>query len=382
MEIKEMNLEQLSEQKEEIRSMLNNEDADLDALTARLDEIEARESEIKESAEKRNSLLEKVGNEGKVVEVMNENTEIRVNGVDSVEYRDAFWKLMAGNELSAEENRTLTTGITGTTSGTATDVSSQSLLVPTETLNYIWDLVTGRHAILDDIQIYRSGVVMTIPVHTAGSGASIKAEGVAPSEESNTFAKVTLAGKDFAKYVELSYAMERMSIPALAQYVADEIAKALGDALAKEAVDAIIGGVASANKFSDATPEYADICGLFGACDRVDDVVIYAKRNTIYTKLIGMVDSNKRPIFQLAPAEGAVGTILGAPVKVEDAVPAGAILIGDGNQAVMNIVQDIMIENDKDIKKHVTTYSGYARAEAALVNDKAFAYLTTGSVSA
>ena len=40
MEIKEMNLEQLSEQKEEIRSMLNNEDADLDALTARLDEID------------------------------------------------------------------------------------------------------------------------------------------------------------------------------------------------------------------------------------------------------------------------------------------------------------------------------------------------------
>ena len=35
-----------------------------------------------------------------------------------------------------------------------------------------------------------------------------------------------------------------------------------------------------------------------------------------------------------------------------------------------------MIESDKDIKKHVTTYSGYARGEGALISPKSFAELT------
>ena len=35
-----------------------------------------------------------------------------------------------------------------------------------------------------------------------------------------------------------------------------------------------------------------------------------------------------------------------------------------------------MIETDRDIKKHVITYAGYARAEFKLVAAKAFATLT------
>ena len=38
-----------------------------------------------------------------------------------------------------------------------------------------------------------------------------------------------------------------------------------------------------------------------------------------------------------------------------------------------------MIEQDKDIKKHVYTYSGYARGEGALIDDLAFAELTIKS---
>lgn len=44
-----------------------------------------------------------------------------------------------------------------------------------------------------------------------------------------------------------------------------------------------------------------------------------------------------------------------------------------------NMVQDILIESDKDIKKHVTTYSGYARGSGALIDPDAFAQLTVTS---
>jgi HK97 family phage major capsid protein len=89
-----------------------------------------------------------------------------------------------------------------------------------------------------------------------------------------------------------------------------------------------------------------------------------------------MEDSQGRPIFQPNAQTGAEGFCLGATVKVEDAVADGVLLIGDGSKVTYNMVQDIMIENDKDIKKHVTTYAGYARGEGALIDDTAFATLT------
>ena len=52
------------------------------------------------------------------------------------------------------------------------------------------------------------------------------------------------------------------------------------------------------------------------------------------------------------------------------------MLIGDPKKVVYNMVQDIMIESDRDIKKHVTTYSGYARGQGALIDGAAFAQLT------
>ena len=52
------------------------------------------------------------------------------------------------------------------------------------------------------------------------------------------------------------------------------------------------------------------------------------------------------------------------------------LLIGDGSKVVYNMVQDIMIENDRDIKKHVVTYSGYARGSGALIDPLAFAQMT------
>lgn len=64
-------------------------------------------------------------------------------------------------------------------------------------------------------------------------------------------------------------------------------------------------------------------------------------------------------------------------VYVDDNV----VLVGDARRVVYNMIQDIMIESDKDIKKHVTTYSGYARGSGALIDPDSFAQLTitTGS---
>ena len=80
------------------------------------------------------------------------------------------------------------------------------------------------------------------------------------------------------------------------------------------------------------------------------------------------------------PPEGDADVILvlGAQVKIDDSVEAGKLLIGDAKKITYNLVQDIMIETDRDIKKHVITHSGYARGEGALIDDKAFVLATVG----
>ena len=121
------------------------------------------------------------------------------------------------------------------------------------------------------------------------------------------------------------------------------------------------------------------IAAAFGSLKRATNVAIYATRATIYGSLIGMVDANGNPIFQQPAAGAPLGSIWGAPIKVEDAVGDDALLIGDGSKAVNAVVQDVMIESDKDIKTHNTIISGYARSEVALVDDKGFALVAAAT---
>lgn len=376
-EIKKADLKSLNTRMAQIKTELTNENVDIDVLTEEVDAIENRMSEIKQQAEMRKALLQRAGNCGITVEKHEDifSPDERTYDANSTEYRDAWLKNISGRALSDFEKRVLSTGITGNESGTATSTETQSPLMPTEILNNIWNLVQGQHSILEDITIYRTGTVIEIVKHTEGSGASIVAEGTAPAEEENTFVKVTLAGKDFSKYVDLTYAMEKMSLKALQSYIENEIGDAIGEAIAKDVVDTIKNNVAAGNKIVAASPAFADITQAFGALKRATNVAIYATRSTIYNKLIGMVGTDKKPVFQQTPSEKAVGIILGAPVKVEDAVADGEILIGDGKRFTFNMVQDILIETDRDIKKHVTTHSGYARGEGALIDDTAFSVI-------
>lgn len=129
-------------------------------------------------------------------------------------------------------------------------------------------------------------------------------------------------------------------------------------------------------EYQEAIVTFTDIAKLFGQLKRVGAVTVYATRKTIYNYLVGMVDNNKVPIFQLNAQKGAEGSILGAIIKVEDAVADGKLLVGDAKKVTYNMVQDIMVEKDRDIKTHKVIHSGYARGEGALIDDKAFAELT------
>lgn len=358
-------LRELSDKVENTEEMSVEE---LDEAEKKLSELEEERKTIVEKAEKRSETLEKIRNglEGTEVESAEERKEgIKMN---KPEYRTAFLKNLLGRELSTEERAAYVAKTT-----------DDGAPVPTVMLDEIWDLVSQEHSILGDITIYRTGTAIEITKHTAVTQGKAKsvAENAANDDEKNTFVQVTLSGKDFSKTVKLTYAMSKMSIDSFEQYLINEISTSLGEALAEDVIAQIKSDMATANvKTSTATNvTYKDVTETFALLKRAKNKFVYVNEATLYGQLCGMVDTTGRPIYQPSANADAQGSLLGGKVRIEEALADGEILIGDSKKVVMNVVQDIMVEDDKDIENHKYIYSGYARAEAALMYDKAFALL-------
>ena len=94
-EIKALNLSQIKERKAEIRDLMDSDDADIDALTEEVDNLEARSKEIELEVEKRNSLKSKLASVERGKAAMKQPTieKQSLTGVEarkSMEYRKAF----------------------------------------------------------------------------------------------------------------------------------------------------------------------------------------------------------------------------------------------------------------------------------------------------
>ena len=347
----------------------------LDAAEAKKKEIEALEASFqaeKEAVAEENAITkdstiqanfqseQTLGEENKVMEKMYD--------ASSVEYKNAFLKHISGrdDQMTKLENE----AFVHTTQNTPN-------VLPTTMLNKIWDLVSKNHVIVGDVTTYRTSTILEISKHTAivQGAAAVKAEGVANDDEQNTFVKITLSGKDFVKSVELSYAEAKMSIEALEDYLVQEISTNIGEAIANDMVSQIESDLNNDNKVNVAvsgTLSFADVTGAFAKLKRNSKTVVYCTQATLYNYIVGMTNSAGQLIYQANANEGANGVLLGAKVKIEDSVADGKILIGDPKRVVNNIVQDLLVETDKDIKAHKFIYSGYERSECALVDDRAF----------
>ena len=363
----------------EIRSRMNDADADLENFNEAMDWINERRSALEAEETRRREIRSRIAaGSGVTLRSVNAGAPARVYGTDSPEYRSAFLKTMMDQELTREE-RTAIDYVATTTDATY----GAGNVLPRQMLNRIWDLIDDQHAILGDISLYRTGTILEVAKRTAisqGDAATVS-ENAANDDEVNTFAKVTLSGKDFSKHVNISYAMAKMSIDAFEEFLTAEIADRLGAALAADVVAQIGTDFDSTNNaVTTGTAKklaFAEVAQAMGTLKNANgQAVVYATRATIYNYLVGMVDTTGRPIFQMNAQNGAEGTLIGCPVKVEDAVAANVLYIGYPKQVVGNMIQDIMVESDKDIKKHVITYAGYARFECKLLAPAAFAKVT------
>ena len=369
----EEQIEERKEQEEEIvtpevevREEQNVIETKAEDAAAEAPEDEAEpEEERKIDAEEYRAIQQAVMNGaiGRVVESHREENimEEKKYTVESPEYRDAFYAVIG--DYATAEQRAIVVDTTNPGGGDA-------IAIPKSLDEKIWDGIHTAHPILADIATVRSGVAMEVTKHTAIATSTTKKldSAATPAEESNTFVKVVLYGYDYEKYVTLTYAEAKMSQGALEDYLAEEIAAELGEALAKDVFAQILADATTAQKVTIATsnPDYfAGVKSALALATLASEPVIYAPAAEYY-EIVGAIKSGSP--FNIA-------TTLGAVCKKDSA--ATKVTIVDPKAFVLNEVQGVMVESDRDIKTHKVVVSGYLRAQGTLRKNKAAAYLST-----
>ena len=349
------------------------ETAEGDALTALEQEAEqltAERQRIKDEAQTRKQLRANIAAglvPGETIEKHTEehHMEERTFTPASEEYRTAFLKNLRGEELNDIEKRAFTFLTTNTPAP-----------LPEVMQNRIIDLIGEAHPIVADVYRMDSNTAITIPVaKSIAADAGKTAEGAQSNELEIVFEDISLAGDDYTANIKLTYKMHNMAIPAFESFLVSQISARLGSKIADDIIANIKAQMSAGNKIETGV-DYASICAAFGELKRVGTVVVYGTRKGVYNKLVGMVDSQKRPIFQQSINAGAAGALLGCTIKFEDALNDDELLIGDPKKYIQNVVAPVMIESAKDLDVHKIIYSGYTCQEGVLTDDKAFALIS------
>ena len=348
--------EEIAETPEEI---IETEERSVETAEAVTDETETEDRKAEQFAEYR-ALQQMVSNGevGTVVETHREEMKMeeRKYTPETPEYRDAFYAVIG--DYATAEQRAIVVDSTAPGDGDA-------IAIPKTLDTKIWDNIHTAHPILADIATVRSGVAMEVTKHTAiAVRTSKKLDSAAtPAEEANTFVKVVLYGYDYEKYVELTYAEAKMSAGALEDYLAEEIAAELGEALAKDVFAQVLTDAGTGQKVTTTSDMFDDVKAALALATGASAPTIYAPASA-YFEIVGAIK-------QGSPFN--IGATLGCTVKLDNAATKVTIL--DPKKFVLNMVQDVMIESDKDVKAHKVVVSGYLRAQGTLRNNKAAAYI-------
>ena len=110
---------------------------------------------------------------------------------------------------------------------------------------------------------------------------------------------------------------------------------------------------------------------------------VYANSVTIWTRLATVMDANKRPLFVADVTAGGLFRILGMPVKEDDSMNDGEILMSNAYSGYhMNINKEVSMMTEDHVKDRLTDYVGYGIMDGNIITSKAHALLIKKTSSA
>lgn len=378
MNFENMTVEQLEQRLAAIPGEIDSaaDDAALDKLVnerkAITDELEKRRAFEQRRAEARANVA---NNPYNVVEKRSTAPAQQSFGVDSPEYRTAFFKVLQRKELTEVEQRAYTTG------------GGAAAAIPTQTAKELVKKMKEVAPLLSEITLLHVAGNVTVATQLTGDDAYLHTEGETITASTDSLAYVTLAGYEFAKLVQISKAAETMTIPEFEGWLVDGIAEDL--ALKIEHV--IIygtgtnepGGLASitltagTNLISTtADITYKNICDLMTYPDKGlrRNAKFLCNSSFPYTQLAGIKDSQNRPIFVESMQAGVPARLMGREVLISDEVNDNELYYGEFKRIFANLGKDIEVESStqSSFKQGMIDYRGYALFDCKVAAPRAF----------
>lgn len=355
-EIMALDIEQIEARSLELVSEIESAESNeaMDAIQEEIGALEERKAQIKAEIEERKAdIASVIKGEGEVVEtIVEERNEKEMFGIDSKEYRDAFMANLVGR-ATVEQRAILADNTT----------YGDGLALPVGLDKDIWDQVNDAHPILADVDVLRSGIAIKVTKMTPAA-VTKKMDSANSTEQTFSGVDVTLVGADYHTYVTLSYAEAKMSQGAMERFLVKEVADALGEALAKDVFARILADAGNAQKVTPASGSSVfDNVKLALALATQGNPVVYAPASSYY-EIVGAIQ-------QGSPFN--IGAALGVEVKKDNA--ATKVTVVDPKLFVLNVIQDTIIESERDAKNAQFVIGGYMRAEGCLRKTKAAAYI-------
>lgn len=342
-----------------------------------------------------------VQEEGKVVEMANFVPQ-KTNDPEAMFKSDAYvtaWaKEMMGKSLTADEQNIvdMVNAYTHTTGNTG-------IVIPETVAQGIWDMVEELYPLWADAQKTYVKGTYTVPIANTSTDAAWYDEATATADGTETFRSLTLNGCELARAITVSWKLREMAIddfiPYIQRRLAEKMGAALGYGVAQGKGQPGVGdsfkpepkGIITELEGETSTPQIVEYDGTDGityadlttARSKVtigtNALAFYAKAETIWTGLANVKDNNGRPIMVADPVNGGVNRIFGIPVKEDDSIPAGDVLLGaPGVGYIANVNKDVALQTEEHVKARTADYCAYAIVDGGVLSTKAFALLTEG----
>lgn len=378
----EKRLKEIKDRKKEIRSMLENDKADLD-LKGIKKELEALEAEEKQLEERMN--IAKSIQDGNTAANPIQKPEVRdmknFEGMErdeilsTPEYRSAYLKKLQGKPLTEVEERALTTA-----------ANSAGAAVPTQTLNKIIDKLRQTSALFPYINVSYVPGRLSLVVANAKNAATWKAEGADGTPADDTVVEVNLGGYELIKLVEISAAAQAMTIDAFEDYISAEIGRQMAMAVENAVLNGsgsgeptgILSGItwAAGENMVDETISYDALVGGLALLPTMyhTNAKFVMNRKTFFNEVMKIKTSDGMPIFVYNPQDQLGYRILGYPVIVNDFMPDGKILLGDFSYYYFNFAQAPQIDTSREaaFRSGKLVYRGLAVADGKPALAEAF----------
>ena len=375
MELNEMNLKQIEERKAAIDEEVKT--ADVEGIKERTKELEglmSRKAELEkyEARKADEAVIKENPAKAEVIERKSGTMEKELTfGIETQEYREAYFKKLQRKELSEFEQRAFTS-------------TTAAAVLPTQTSDMIITKLKEVAPLLNEITLLQVAGSVKFAYEGANADAAIHTENAAITAASDTMLSVTLGSFEVCKLIQISDTVSTMSINAfegwLVEMLVEKIANALSNYIINGTGSSEPTGIEKANTWgatNSVTVAKADtltntnilaVIGLLGGGYDANAKFIMSK-STLFNDFMPLKDSSKN---DLVVRIGKDFFVYGYPVLIDSRVTAHEFYLGDLKKVVGNLPESVSVKSGYDIDTNSNKYLGVAMFDCKPVLGEAF----------